>query len=618
VKLLTRLSASVGWRARLLPWLAALGSVLVFLFFLALAAPALAAGLSSAWIAAGLLALLLAVVAYFSAHLALQQARLAQTRPAPPSPAPSLAQRRLAALLSLSDQVTQSGDGRATIDLLLRSVVETGEAVGASFVPLDERGQPLAAAHFGDLPAPGLEAWVEFLASPAIRQRCGTCRRRAELQTICPLLPPGAPEIAPVGLRTHQGAPLAIYCLPLRWGEHEFGVLNFYLPLANPLSTETRAFFSALAGQAALALESARLQQRAASEIQQLKALRQPVDLTGLLSGFLENIRLGLSAEFASLVTLASEHNPIPITLTIGELPEAARLQAESQLKTVLSSAEPLLLGGLSGLQSLLAAPLVAGKAASLGAILVANARPPAFSQRQLALLQNEASQMALVVRNVQQLAELQFNTIMAERTRLAREIHDGLAQTLGFLKLQTAQLQNYLELGELAQLKEGLLNTHKVLSEAYLETRQAIDGLRLKPSDEGLAAWLEQAVDEFQQVSGVQIHLVDVHAADVLEPEIQAQLIRIVQEALSNVRKHAQACQVWISAHPADGELIFEVRDDGRGFAPEDVPGPSRYGLQGMRERTELLGADFQIISRPQAGTIIRVRLPLIIGERF
>jgi two-component system nitrate/nitrite sensor histidine kinase NarX len=91
-----------------------------------------------------------------------------------------------------------------------------------------------------------------------------------------------------------------------------------------------------------------------------------------------------------------------------------------------------------------------------------------------------------------------------------------------------------------------------------------------------------------------------------------QAQLVRIVQEALSNVRKHAQAENVVITGKVQDDALILEVSDDGRGFAPENVAPGDRFGLRGMRERAETLGADFQVISRPGSGATIRVRLPM------
>jgi signal transduction histidine kinase len=95
------------------------------------------------------------------------------------------------------------------------------------------------------------------------------------------------------------------------------------------------------------------------------------------------------------------------------------------------------------------------------------------------------------------------------------------------------------------------------------------------------------------------------------LPQEVHAQLIRIFQEALSNIRKHANATQVWISYQQENQSILFEIQDDGDGFSPEDVTGTSRHGLRGMRERAELIGADFQVISRPSEGTIVRIRLP-------
>jgi two-component system nitrate/nitrite sensor histidine kinase NarX len=90
----------------------------------------------------------------------------------------------------------------------------------------------------------------------------------------------------------------------------------------------------------------------------------------------------------------------------------------------------------------------------------------------------------------------------------------------------------------------------------------------------------------------------------------VQAQLIRIVQEALNNVRKHAKAHSVEIVGRQDGDEVLIEVRDDGLGFAPERVDAGSRYGLRGMQERAEMIGADFQITSQPGRGTRVSLRL--------
>jgi two-component system nitrate/nitrite sensor histidine kinase NarX len=109
--------------------------------------------------------------------------------------------------------------------------------------------------------------------------------------------------------------------------------------------------------------------------------------------------------------------------------------------------------------------------------------------------------------------------------------------------------------------------------------------------SDEGLAGWLVQTASEFQDNTGLIVHLEGMDEKSDMAPEVQAQLIRIVQEALSNTRKHAEAQQVWVSCLTNNNELILEIRDDGHGFSPEDIPMPSRHGMRSMRERADLIG---------------------------
>jgi two-component system nitrate/nitrite sensor histidine kinase NarX len=249
--------------------------------------------------------------------------------------------------------------------------------------------------------------------------------------------------------------------------------------------------------------------------------------------------------------------------------------------------------------------------------LLVANKHVKAFSNQQLSFLQTVAGQVALVVQNIDLMAKLEYRSMMDERTRLAREIHDGLAQTLGFLKLKTAQSLTYLERGEIDLTMETVKVCHDVLSDTYQDARQAIDGLRITPSEDGWAGWLGQTVAEFKDYNEISI---SVHGAELLNPlapEIQAQLIRIVQEALNNVRKHAHASKIEISCFRSEVDIAIEIWDNGIGFLAEDVPDSSQHGLRGMRERAELIGADFQVTSQTQRGTTVRVGLPITTMEK-
>ena len=211
---------------------------------------------------------------------------------------------------------------------------------------------------------------------------------------------------------------------------------------------------------------------------------------------------------------------------------------------------------------------------------------------------------------NADLLEQLEYQAVLEERSRLAREIHDGLAQTLAFLKIEAARMQRYISTGEVRSIDNTLQACYQTLSEAYLDARQAIDNLRRVP-DEALSDWLQTTANEFSTLTGIEVRVSTGELEYSFKPSVKAQVIRIVQEALTNVRKHAQASTLSISALERDGEVQIEIRDNGMGFSPKDVQA-SQYGLRSMRERADSIGADFQVTSAPGAGTTVRLQIPI------
>jgi two-component system nitrate/nitrite sensor histidine kinase NarX len=423
----------------------------------------------------------------------------------------------------------------------------------------------------------------------------------------------------PVFNQTDLAPPASIFCLHLRRGERDLGILNLYLPQGEDLDPGTREFLQTLLDETALVLESLQAQKR---EFIILQQMRHQTDIQDLQLEFLENVQETLRADFV-LLHIMGDQEPQPKDVCIGDYPQLSSSLIEGVVEGVQKSRQPLLLGevegepgSVQGVRSLISAPLVISDEPAFGVILAGRKHSTKFSSRHLSLLQTLAGQLSLVVRNAELQAEIKFTSIMAERTRLAREIHDGLAQTLGFLKLQVAQMENYLASDNIGRLQNSLSMTYKVLSEAYLDVRQAIDDLRISPGSEGLESWLRETCLEFEENTGLKVNLQGDPAAENLPPEIQVQLIRIIQEALSNVRKHAQASQAWIEVHQEGENFNVEIRDDGRGFHPDELPGVSKYGLQGMHERSDLIGADLFIISAPEEGTIVKVQVPVPTGE--
>ena len=202
-------------------------------------------------------------------------------------------------------------------------------------------------------------------------------------------------------------------------------------------------------------------------------------------------------------------------------------------------------------------------------------------------------------------------NAALAERSRLAREIHDGLAQDLWYAKLKQGRLTQSASLDEAARTTAG--EVLDAIDSALAEARQAVMAMREDPSSaSSLEEVLDAYVEDFADRFGVRAEFESDGALERLPPRTEAEILRIVQEALNNVRQHADATLVRVRAERDGAISRVSVTDNGRGFDPSAVP-DGRYGLRGMRERAELVGATLDIRSRDRDGTRITVE---VIGE--
>lgn len=206
---------------------------------------------------------------------------------------------------------------------------------------------------------------------------------------------------------------------------------------------------------------------------------------------------------------------------------------------------------------------------------------------------------------------------ILSERDRIARELHDSLAQVLGSTHLRLRTLLSHADLHRrgMADVAAELEDLADVAEEAYGDVREAILGLREASHPRGLLESLRAYLEKVARQSHLRI---DLETAIEAEPNLPAsseiQLIRVIQEALTNVRKHAQAtrARVKVIAAADDGGLMIVIEDDGRGFNPSAKPkSDGGYGLQTMRERMELAGGSLRIESQPGNGTRVIAVLP-------
>jgi two-component system, NarL family, sensor kinase len=271
---------------------------------------------------------------------------------------------------------------------------------------------------------------------------------------------------------------------------------------------------------------------------------------------------------------------------------------------------------------SMLSVPILSKPRHLVGVLNVHTRKRREFTDADADLLRSVAGLVAGAIENArlhQRLAEREeamerfaeriVRAQEAERRRLAGEIHDGISQRVVSLSFHLSAAADALAAAPDVAARE--INEAQLLAEAALdETRFAIAGLHPPVLDDlGLAASLESLSRSFPQL--------DIEA-DVqqcpLPPHMETAVYRIAQEALQNVAKHAEARSAQVRLMTRGDTIILEVEDDGKGFTPAELTnhqGPGGYGLQGMRERAELLGGMLELQSSPGHGTVLRLRFP-------
>jgi signal transduction histidine kinase len=201
---------------------------------------------------------------------------------------------------------------------------------------------------------------------------------------------------------------------------------------------------------------------------------------------------------------------------------------------------------------------------------------------------------------------------VLEERQRLSREMHDSLAQVVGYLHLKAQVATRSLAKDDTIAAAEQVEEITALAREAYRDVRAAILDLRETVSPElGIVGTLQEFALKFSRQTGIAAEVeVLGEARPALSPEVEVQLLRVIQEAMTNVRKHAQAERAHIRIAPEGDGVHISVEDNGRGFDYEAIrrDGGGRLGMQVMRERVERLGGRFSVESRPGRGTHVRI----------
>jgi signal transduction histidine kinase len=443
--------------------------------------------------------------------------------------------------------------------------------------------------------------------------------------------PPGHPP-----MRTFLGVPVQLRGVA-------FG--NLYLcekAGGRDFGEDDEEIVSLLAAQAAIAIENARLYESATHWLRQVETLNEvgnamldEVDLSSLLALVARRLRELVGASLV-VISLPTESDQLRIEATDGrgaeslvghtrdfEHTKVGRVFMRRRSERVDSLVDDPEVDRESLLQIVEAtgvmpraaiyAPLIKrDRSVGLIAIYDRDGADPRFGDADQRLAETFADRAAVAVDLSQRVARDTLRRIVEgqeiERARMARELHDQTGQALTSILLGLRAIEDA-DAGEIHSRVAGLRD---LVTEALQDVRRLAVDLRPTTLDDfGVVTAIERLCGDVAQKSGISIDFHATREGRRMPREVESCVYRVVQEALTNVIKHADAAHVSVLLSPGDRDLTLLVEDDGAGFEPAQVPS-ERLGLVGMRERVALVNGTLTVESAPGGGTTLRVTVPL------
>lgn len=225
-------------------------------------------------------------------------------------------------------------------------------------------------------------------------------------------------------------------------------------------------------------------------------------------------------------------------------------------------------------------------------------------------LLEALSSHLASGMENLRLNALEKEAAVSQERHLLARELHDSIAQSLAFLKIQVQLMRDAIKTCNESEIAKILEEIDAGVRESYGDVRELLLHFRTRTNTEDIEPALATTLQKFEHQSGIKTTLTMQGQGLPLAPDVQIQVLHIVQEALSNVRKHAHASQAWLDVQQQP-TWRFEVRDDGIGFKPDtDEFDETHVGMRIMSERAQRIGAQIDVLSTPSRGSSVILTL--------
>lgn len=533
--------------------------------------------------------------------------------------------RQLLSVHDIGRQVASAADVQEVLELAAQAPIQLTGALGSAVLSFDQAQEQLRLDVTWGLSDTYVQALRRRLEAGISMSHCQSCSPlQARVTSNCPLFD-GMQQVAQAeGIQS-------LICLPITREQKRDGIITAYFPAPDGPPPDQIQLLNIVGTEIAAALEGVRLRARQMATIYAVERIAQTrQNLDTLAEQVLQTCRAAWKAEagaiflyeaaggaWSSLARQGLGADPTDPRYGLGiSLAEASRVKGHPIILPELHSDDPIA-RGVNGLASAAAVPLLA-EGETLGVLFLASTRPRTFQVRHVPFLSALAYQAALAVRNAQLHLQLGHMAVVEERYRLSREMHDGLAQTLTSLGWRLDHLDMLLAKGQFESLATSLADARQIVRETYLDVREAIEGLRLAVEHPGgLVAALQEYTAEFTDRSGILAEFTGQVDGTHLSPTTELQLLRIVQEALTNVRKHSGAHHAWVCLSRTADRLELVIADDGRGFDPALSRGRHHMGLISMRERAESLGGTFTLATGSNQGTRITVVVPTSGGNK-
>jgi len=434
----------------------------------------------------------------------------------------------------------------------------------------------------------------------------------------------------------------AVLQVPLKWQDRTIGILSISADVQRTFNQDDVWLATLFANQAAIAIENARLYQQTDEKLQtrvkELSALyaitemvNRSLDLDAVLQLALDSAIRLTGMDSGGILLLDPSASEIFLRAHRGWSPEFIRAVShtkadEGLMPRMLKSV--LVVDDLSkltkkrrvaiekeGLQSVVSIPLKAQES-TVGVMAVTSRSPRTLAPEELELLAAIGNQVGVAVDRANLQAQELRAAILEERQHMAQQMHDDIAQTLGYLGLQVDSVMGSSSLAQNVEVQAELEEIRRAIEDAYERVRSSIMRLREDvPGHFDLGAALPEIINEFEKQTGCRVESrVDGDQLPRLPPSVAFQVTYIIREALTNVRKHSGADSVHLTLQGLeDGRVEVTIQDNGRGFDldSDQQSGSGGFGLRFMREQAERVGGSLRIESGPGQGTRVVISLP-------